>query len=165
MSFMGGSLTLLGFRGVMCMARQNPTRMTGLATLGLAGALLTAVAGCGQSETYVPVEGQVKAAGKPLAKGAIILYPDASKGNTTKQEPRGSIEADGRYKIVTHPHEGAPPGWYKVAVIATEPSDPKNPYSVPRSLIPEKFGKPDESRLTLEVRKEAPPGAYDLDLK
>jgi hypothetical protein len=139
--------------------------LVGLAALGLAAVLLAGLAGCGPSETFVPVEGQVKAAGKPLVKGTVILYADTSKGNTTKQEPRGSIEADGRYKLISHPHEGAPPGWYKVAVIATEPSDPKNPYSVPRSLIPEKFGKPDESRLTLEVRKEAPPGAYDFDLK
>ncbi len=94
----------------------------------------------------------------------MVLYPDASKGNTTKHEPRGVIEADGRYKVVTHPQEGAPPGWYKVTVSVTEPSDPKNPYSLPRYLIPEKFSKPDESGLILEVRSQAPLGDFDLDL-
>jgi hypothetical protein len=135
--------------------------------LGVATVLLSGLAGCGGSgsETLLPVEGQVKINGKPLTRGTVILYPDKGKGNTTKHEPRGNLEADGRFKIATHPKAGAPPGWYKVAVIATEPGDPKNPYALPRSLIPEKFGKPDESRLTLEVRSDAPPGAYDLDLK
>jgi hypothetical protein len=129
--------------------------------------VMIGVAGCSPSaaDALIPVEGQVKAGDGVLTTGAMILHADASKGNKTKHEPRGKIEADGRYKIVTHPHEGAPPGWYKVAVIATEPSDPKNPYSLPRSLIAEKFGKPDESGITMEVRKDAAPGAYDLRLK
>jgi hypothetical protein len=128
--------------------------------------LPTVLAGCGSgSATMLPVEGQVKFKGKALTKGTVILYADADKGNTTKHEPRAPIEPDGHYKMITHPNEGAPPGWYKVAVVVTEPSDPNNPYSPPRSLIPEKFGKPDESGLTLEVRSDPPPGAYDLDLK
>ena len=48
--------------------------------------------------------------------------------------------------MLTHPRDGAPAGWYKVGVIATEPSDSKNPYSVPRSLIPEKYGKAQETK-------------------
>src|SRR5438128_909127 len=100
------------------MARQVPQQVAGMVTVGLAAVLLAGQAGCGSSETFVPVEGQVKSGGKLLAKGTIILYADASKGNTTKHEPRGAIDG-GRYKITTHPHEGAPPGWYKVAIIAT----------------------------------------------
>jgi hypothetical protein len=111
----------------------------------------------------LPVEGQVKYKGKLLTKGTVVLYPDASKGNTTKHEPRAAIEPDGRYKVITHPQEGAPPGWHNVSVSVTEPSDPKNPYSLPRYLIPEKFSKPDESGLSLEVRSHAPPGAFGLD--
>jgi hypothetical protein len=145
------------------MARQVQQRVAGHGTLGITALLLAGLAGCGTAETWLPVAGQVKFGGVPLAKGTIILYPDAAKGNTAMHEPRGSIEA-GHYQITTHPHEGAPPGWYKVAIIATEPSDPKNPYSLPRSLIPEKFAKPDESRLTLEVRRDAPSGTYDFDL-
>src|SRR5262249_4958975 len=99
----------------------------------LAAPVLTAVslaslAGCGppHSQTMFPVEGQVRFEGKPLTAGTVVLHPDGSKGNSTKHEPRGSIEPDGKYRIITHPQEGARPGWYKVAVIATEPSDPKN---------------------------------------
>jgi hypothetical protein len=113
----------------------------------------------------VPVEGQIQLAGKALTKGTVILRPDAGKNNTTAHEPRGSINSAGHYKILTHPREGAPLGWYKVGVVVTEPSDPSNPYSVPRSLIPEKFANPDDSGLTLEVRANAPPGAYDIKLE
>jgi hypothetical protein len=149
------------------MVRSVARRTGSLAVLGITAVVLAGLAGCGRwaSETMLPVEGQVQFGGKLLTRGTVVLYPDAGKGNTTKHEPRGTIEADGRYKIFTHPHAGAPPGWYKVAVLATEASDPKNPYAVPRSLLPPKFGNPDESGLTLEVRSQPPPGAYDLDLK
>lgn len=124
------------------------------------------LAGCGASgESMVPVEGQVAFEGKALTKGTVIFKPDAAKGNTSPHEPHGTIGANGHYKIITHPREGAPAGWYKVAVVSTEPSDPKNPYSVPRSLIPERFGKVEESGLAVEVRSGAPKEAYDLDLK
>jgi len=125
-----------------------------------------ALTGCGSSgESLLPVEGQVQFEGKPLTKGTVILFPDADKKNDSKQEPRGAIGPDGRFKIVTHPSDGAAPGWYKVGVVVVQPSDPKNPYSEPRSLIPAKFGKPAESKLALEVRKDAPPKSYDLELK
>ena len=52
----------------------------------------------------------------------------------------------------------------KVGVISTEPSDTKTPYATPRSLIPAKFGNPWEIQLYLEVRSNAPPGAYDINL-
>jgi hypothetical protein len=148
------------------MARHVSHHTCGLSVSGITIVLLAGLVGCGQSGSaaMLPAEGQVKFKGKLLTKGTVVLYPDSSKGNTSKHEPRAVIEADGRFKVVTHPQEGAPPGWYKVAVIVTEPSDPKNPYSLPRSLIPEKFGKPDESGLAFEVRSHAPPGAFDLDL-
>ena len=112
------------------------------AVLGMTAILLAGLAGCGPSgpEKLLPVEGQVRFKGKALTKGTVVLHADAGKGNTTKHEPRGRIEGDGRYTVFTHPRPGAPPGWYKVTVIATEPSDPKNPYSLPRSLIPAKIG-------------------------
>src|SRR5262249_34544134 len=106
---------------------------------------LAQLAGCGGSaaSNYVPVEGQVKYGGKALTKGVVIYHADAAKGNDSKHEARATIEADGSYKLISHPHPGAPPGWYKVTVSVTEPSDPKNPYSTPRLVIPEKFARPE----------------------
>ena len=75
---------------------------------------LTAIllAGCGQSggPALLPVEGKVNFNGNPLTKGSVILHPDKGKGNTTPHEPRGQIDADGHYQVMTHPNPGAPPG-------------------------------------------------------
>jgi hypothetical protein len=131
------------------------------------GAIFLACLGCQSAqEPLFPVQGQVKHEGKLLTTGTVVLHPDATKDNASQHEPRGVIDAEGRFTIRTHPREGAPPGWYKISVIAMEQTqDADNPYAIPKSLIPEKFGKPDESGLFFEVRKDAPPGAYDLDLK
>ena len=91
----------------------------------------------------------------------MIFFADAAKGNTTKHEPRGTVK-DGRYTMLTHPRQGAPPGWYKVGVISTEPSDPKNPYSEPRSLIPEKFGKAEETKVPSRSQGRTA-ASYDLN--
>ncbi len=133
--------------------------------IGVALGCGVGLAGCGPAqEPMFPVEGKIQVDGKPLAKGSVVLHPDAAKNNTTKHDPRGSV-IEGKYKVATHPRDGAPPGWYKVTVISTEPSDPKNPYSEPRHLIPEKYGKADGAPVSIEVRKDAPAGAYDLDFK
>ena len=154
------------FYKVHDMTGQLTQRIKSAVLLGIATVGLVSLVGCGKAEeTMLPVEGQVQLDGKPMQKGTVILHPDVAKNNATQHGPRASIDANGRYKIITHPREGAPPGWYKVAVIATEPSDPANLYSLPRSLIPERFGKPDESNLAIEVRDGAPVGAYDLNLK
>jgi len=143
-----------------------PRRRRGPPLLALAVGAALLLTGCGKpAERLAPVESQVRYQGKPLTRGVVVFYPDREKGNTSPHEPRGTIEADGRYKATTHPREGAAPGPYRVAVIATESNDPKNPYALPRWLIPERFGQPDTSGLRLEVRPDAPPGAFDLDLK
>src|SRR5438876_33451 len=115
--------------------------------------MVALLAGCGPAEeTMYPVQGQIKFAGKPMTKGHLSFHPDAAKGNQSKHSPSGAIDAQGRYQVMTHPRDGAPPGWYIVTVTLSEPSDPSNPYAVPRSLIPDKFGKPDESGLSIELR-------------
>jgi hypothetical protein len=111
------------------------------------------------------VEGRVLWRGQPLTSGAVIFRPDASKGNTSKHEPRGPIDAEGHYKITTAHQSGAAPGWYKVGVIATEAADPKNPYAIRKSLIPAKYNDPDQSDLSMEVVKNPAPGTYDINLK
>jgi len=133
----------------------------------VAGVLIAAVIGCGGGDGgpghLVPVQGRVMLGDKPLTTGTVIFRPDASKGNPSQQEPRGQIDADGNYKLLTAQKEGAAPGWYKVGVIATrQPTDPKNPYALPQSLIPTIYNDPERSRLVKEVVEKPGPGAYDL---
>ena len=128
-------------------------------------ATLTASAGCGGGgETLVPVQGRVtQADGQPLAVGTVILHPDASKGNATLHEPRGTIDKDGTYEAVVGSRAvGAPPGWYKVTVYAGVPSNPKDEYSPEKLIIDKKFTDPSTSGIAFEVKPGAPPGAYDI---
>jgi hypothetical protein len=136
----------------------------------LVGSVLVAcVVGCGKGDSglgkLVPVRGRVVLGDKPLTTGVVIFRPDALKGNTSQQEPRGQIDADGNYKLLTAQQEGAAPGWYKVGVIAArQPADPKNPYALPRALIPLTYNDPEKSGLALEVVEKPSPGAYDLKI-
>src|SRR5262249_56251009 len=115
-------------------------RAGGPVAFGVTAVLLAGLVGCGSpGETFLPVEGRVTFNGKPLTKGTVVLYPDAGKGNASKHEPRGGIEADGRYKIFTPPKAGAPPGWDKGPLLCTEPTAPNNLYLPPPPFIPHPF--------------------------
>lgn len=123
------------------------------------------VFGCGKADPLVPVSGRVTYQDRPLETGAVVFIPDAEKGNTTKHEPRGTIDKGGGFEMVTAGKPGTPPGWYKVAIIATRPPSEKNPYAVMPSLIPRKYNDAKTSDLTVEVRDASSPGGYSFDLK
>src|SRR5215813_12654149 len=72
--------------------------------------------GCG-SDGFVPVTGIVLLDNRPLAAGSIVFHPDETKGNTSLHLPAGEVK-DGKYELWTNRHRGAPPGAYKVVVIA-----------------------------------------------
>ena len=61
---------------------------------------------------------------------------------------------------------GAPPGWYKVAVIANKAvTNPNNPYAMTGSLLPKKYGNANSSELAIEVTEKPSGSAYDIVLK
>jgi len=133
--------------------------------------ILLSAAGCGKGEAQlVPVEGTVMLGDKVLATdthttGTVVLHPDKSKGNDSLEEPRGSIDSSGRYKIFTGTRPGAAPGWYKVTVDAAKVEDPRNPYhSASGFLMPERYIDRDKSKLAFEVVETPAAGAYDLKL-
>jgi hypothetical protein len=132
------------------------------------------VTGCGDSSgvgrTY-PVAGKATLNNEPLtAQNAVILFkPDKSKWNTSSFEPAGTVDENGNYTLTTKGKQGAPPGWYKVVVTASEapPEHPKTPQHhrpVARSLVPAKYGQDKTSDLSIEVVENPSPGAYDLKL-
>src|SRR5207245_3671379 len=94
---------------------------------GLAAALVCLSIGCGKERSddiLFPVGGKVSYKGEPLTTGTVILVADAAKGNATKHEPRGPIDAQGNFQVSTAGRPGAPPGWYKVAIVAKKPANP-----------------------------------------
>lgn len=133
------------------------------------------VLGCGDDagvgKTF-PVAGRITINQEPLtAKSTVVLFkPDASKGNTGAFEPVGTVDEQGDYTLQTKGKNGAPPGWYKVVVTATEssPVHPNNPQGghrpVAQSLVPAKYGQEQTSDLSIEVVENPAPGAYDLRL-
>src|SRR5262249_48369003 len=136
-----------------------------LLTILCGGAIVWAGPGCagrsGVGKT-VPVTGKVYLGDLPLTTGSVSFRPDASKGNNSTLEPSGDIGADGTYQLATQGKPGAPPGWYKVIVAADVPSNPNDPYSMPKSLISPKYADPNTTDLSIQVVESPSPGAYDL---
>jgi hypothetical protein len=127
--------------------------------------LVVAAPGCGKADpNLVQVEGNVVVGTKPLTTGTVIFYPDATKGNDSKDEPRGTIEPNGRYRLQNGVKQGITPGWYKVTVSAAKQLDPNN-YYITDWLIPVRYVDPKSSNLRLEVVAKAAPGAYDIKLE
>lgn len=146
------------------MRRHDRTWRRLIGVLGLLAALGATLAGCGKGagDGLVPVTGKVTADGQPLTTGAVTFHPDAAKGNTTPHIPVGMIDEQGNYKLMSANQEGAPPGWYKVTVIAEGPPDENNPYAPRKSIINRKFADVQTSKLEVEVVEKAAPGAYDF---
>jgi hypothetical protein len=128
----------------------------GLATL--------AWSGCGPAGLkLVPVEGKVTLTdGTPIAYGHVILHPDTSKGNASKEICQGTIQA-GSYTIQTGARKGAPLGAYKVSIEAAKEVNPSNPYFT-EWLADEKYIDPNRSNLTMEVVEKPEPNRYDFKL-
>ncbi len=128
----------------------------------LAGALL----GCNRAERLYPVEGTVFIDGKPLRGGRrsyVVFQPDRKKGNDSPHEPKSTIGADGRYRLMTVAKDGARAGWYKVRVDAAEVVDLANPY-VTKWLVAKKYIDFGTSDLAVEVVEKPAPEAYDWRL-
>ena len=120
--------------------------------------------GCGSSQIKTePVSGVVSFNGTPLTTGTVTFVPESGTANDAPQS-LGSIGEDGAYKLGTGIAEGAPPGSYKVDVTSSVPSDPTDPYSLPKSVIPAKYASSDTTDLRVEVIKSPGAGAYDLKL-
>jgi len=118
-----------------------------------------------------PVEGIVVVGGKPgkLAQctyGRIWLHPDRVKGNHTPFVPVGELGRDGKYRVFTDGHPGAPPGWYRVVVLAIEQRDRAESKKATQTLLVDRqYTEADTTNLVLEVTPVSSPGAYDLNLR
>jgi hypothetical protein len=137
-----------------------------LARVGLCGIVCAGLCGCGASggEKLATVAGKVTVNGVPLTTGGVTFQPDTEKGNLTQHIPVGTLNAEGRYELMSATKKGAPLGWYKVVVSAQEPIDPKNPYAAPKHLVNPKFSDAGTSGLAVEVVANAGPGTYDFEV-
>jgi len=106
------------------------------------------------------VSGKVTLDGEPLNGGVVKFAPDASKGNTQKVSPSGTIDAQGQYQLKTGDekgmNDGAPAGWYKVGVLIEGPGITSS------KTINARYKDPSTSGLEKEVVASPASGAYDL---
>jgi hypothetical protein len=115
-------------------------------------------------EPLVPVTGTINVKNQLLSNGVVIFHPDAEKGNRDKREPQATISGDdpGKYRLTTDNQDGAPAGWYKVTVNALKPAT--SSLRPPEWLASQRYADEKTSGLSVEVRKDAPPGTYDFNL-
>lgn len=132
----------------------------------IALSMFVSLPGCGGDDgpKVVQVRGTVTMDGEPLSGVGVSFRPDGSKGNNVPFNPGGSTDESGAYQLTTAAKEGAPEGWYKVVLFA--PSAPPGA-EMPKSTKPPfnpKYSDPAKSDISIEVVKNAEPGAYDLEL-
>jgi predicted RNA-binding protein with TRAM domain len=139
----------------------------GWLSLAILGALaLTSVVGCG-GVRHVPVSGTVTLDGQPLNGGYLVFTPDTAKGNTARISCTSRIK-DGHYDLETNgvtraeSGSGVPLGWYKVSFRILEESTKKHP--IAPINVNEKFKDPEKTPLSVEVKDNPEPGAYDFKL-
>jgi len=126
-----------------------------------------AIAGCGPNRPSVaPVKGKVTYAGRPVAQGTVMFYPESGRAAT------GRIGPDGTYSLTTFDtaNDGALIGKHRVTIDAVEitagQGQPKSfkeeiqmahkgvavNAAAPKRLVPEKYARRETSPLTAEVK-------------
>jgi hypothetical protein len=126
---------------------------------------MLAVLGCG-SPAMVEVKGKVYHGDQPLKatgleQANIQFYQQSGDGEGKIYH--STFDADGNYTLK------APAGSYKVVVVATKAPEKKDAkadinYGIPVPVIPKKYTSASTTDKSLEVKADAPAGAYDIKL-
>ncbi len=122
-------------------------------------AICAMFSGCGPKnpETF-PVSGTVTLDSKPVAGAAVVFTP------ANGQKATGTTDGAGRFELSTFElGDGAVPGEHGVTVVKTT-VDPDDQEKVV-FLVPMKYGNPQTSELTCDVREEMDPVQFDLPLQ
>ena len=115
----------------------------------------------------LPVAGTVTVDGKPINGGQLVFTPDSAKGNTSRIVCVSPVK-DGHYDLETNgvtrsdSGRGVPLGWYKVHFRILQESTKKHP--IAPIDVNGKFMDPDKTPLSVEVKDNPEPGAYDFQM-
>lgn len=106
--------------------------------------------GCGGQggDPSAPVSGRVTFDGKPLTAGEVIFVAENGKRS------KGNISADGSFKLASPSGGDSPVGPSYVCVTALQPAPSGDRYAAPVSLIPARFGQPEQSGMTWDVQPD-----------
>lgn len=108
------------------------------------------LAGCGGGSETIVVTGVVTRNSEPLADADVSFIPESGRPGY------GRTDASGRFTLTTFDEgDGAVPGKHTVTIMKSEvvnAATDTNPYAQYRSVLPEKYGRPQESPFTAEVQ-------------
>ncbi len=138
-------------------------------------ALLT---GCGEPQIpqvhLVTVRGKILVEDQPVKSGSVSFRPDAELGNKTMEQPAGTIQEDGSFELFTLDRAGAPPGWYRVLVMADNmitvdpPESPVwpnyPPGFLPKALVHDRYLSFKETDIKVEVKEKSQAEDYVIRL-
>ncbi|MDO4575959.1 MAG: hypothetical protein Q4D98_12180 [Planctomycetia bacterium] len=122
--------------------------------------------GCSKKPKMARVTGTVTLDGQPLKYGAVFFSPESGP-----YQPRGTIQPDGTFEMMTQDWKGAPLGEYKVFINCFESQDPnfkQDPNKEPvrgKNMIPKKYNDAEKSGLTISVKKGMEPVTFELTKK
>ncbi len=144
--------------------------------------VITSLCGCGSSDTLTlaPVTGTVLFKGKPLSGATVTMMSE--KG----QMANGFTDGEGKFRMTTGGRPGVPVGLAKVGISKmagnaalgdsnkkVKPEDMMIMQKagggvakdlVPKSEIPAKYSKPEESKLTAAVDKDGKKNVFEFIL-
>jgi hypothetical protein len=134
---------------------QRRYKVLGIGLVGL-GIMAVGLTGCGSSDGIerlptVPVEGQIKFEGKPLAQADVVFHPQGVS-DPRHAPARGKTDDSGNFKLTTYDSgDGAPVGSYAVTV-AYYPlvKDADGVHAGPNAL-PRKYSTPQFTDLNVQV--------------
>jgi hypothetical protein len=127
---------------------------------------LTTLVGCGGVKR-IRISGTVTVDGTPIDGGILSFSPDAAKGNTAKISCTSPVR-EGRYELETigitgsDSGSGVPPGWYKVTYNRIDLATKKRAQA--DIQVNDKYKNADTTPLSVEVKDNPEPGAYDFKL-
>jgi hypothetical protein len=126
---------------------------------------LLAFVGCGGPTLY-PVSGKVLVDDEPLTKGFVVFHPDDDRPLAGADLPRGELNQEGTYALRSGERAGAPPGKYRVVIVAQDmntraPDARSAVHPEPKPLIDRLYFDAEKTPLRAEVKKDAEAGSYD----
>jgi len=128
--------------------------------IGIASGLLSLVlCGCAKRletptrATTYPVSGSLLINGSPAIRAAITFHPAAPAADGKAHGPAAHTDDNGGFRLTTFSaYDGAPPGDYRVTVVANWVSQSGQDVEVP-DLLKGKFSDPAKSPLRITVRE------------
>jgi hypothetical protein len=124
----------------------------------LAAALL---AGCSNSATRYPVEGQVLAGTQPVAEAMVVFHPrfETPPGDP---KPLGITNSEGKFQLTSlQSNDGALPGDYRITIeLRQERTSGEELVRDGPNLLPPRYARPDSTPFQFKVgsgQNVAPP--------